>query len=248
MNRIIDFFRENVEKNPDKTALIFEDQKITYKELGGLVDSLSSSLTNLKQGSVVSIFLENSIDFVVSYLGILNAGMIAHLIPNNLTEQKIEKQLKNAQSKFIISSEVLIKKLENIQYQCEKITFAELNIQKDSSLQQNNSYNDIAYLIFTSGTTAEPKGVSITQSNTVFTTNNIINILKYNKSDIHILPLPLSHSFGLGCLHASLFVGSTLIILKNATNIMDILAKIKKYNASTYYALSIGILADRIKY
>ena len=71
MKTIIDFFRQNVENFPDKIALIFEDRKLSYKELGGLVDSFSDSLTELEKKSVVSLFLDNSIDFVISYLGIL---------------------------------------------------------------------------------------------------------------------------------------------------------------------------------
>ena len=102
-------------------------------------------------------------------------------------------------------------------------------------------HNESAYLIFTSGTTAEPKGVIITQSNTIFSTKNIVDVLKYNEFDVNILPLPLSHSFGLGCLHASLFVGSTLVLIKNATNTLNILKKIEQYNATTFAAVPLTL-------
>ena len=59
-------------------------------------------------------------------------------------------------------------------------------------------------MIYTSGTTSKAKGVPITHQNSIFTTNNIVNILNYNNLDVDVLPLPLSHSFGLGCLHTSL--------------------------------------------
>ncbi len=241
MNKIIDFFFKIVDNYPDKLALIYENEKLTYKELGDRVNALSNSLIELKPGSVVSLFLENSIDFVISYLGILNAGMIAHLVPTNITNEKIKQQLEIANSKFVISSKFSIHKLQNMSHQCKIVPFTELNLQTNNSLKTNNVYNDIAYLIFTSGTTAEPKGVSITHTNTIFTTNNIINVLKYTESDIHILPLPLSHSFGLGCLHASLFIGSTLVLLKNATNTLDILNKIQIHNATTLAAVPLTL-------
>ena len=241
MKTIIDFFRQNVENFPDKIALIFEDRKLSYKELGGLVDSFSDSLTELEKKSVVSLFLDNSIDFVISYLGILNAGMIVHLIPTNLTIQKIQQQLEISNSNLLITSNHLMNKIKDIKYECRKKSFSELNIKKNDFLKSNNFYNEIAYLIFTSGTTGIPKGVSITQCNTIFTTKNIINVLKYDESDVNILPLPLTHSFGLGCLHTSLFLGSTLIILKNATNTHNILEQVIKHNATTLAAVPLTL-------
>jgi long-chain acyl-CoA synthetase len=241
MNTIIDFFRESVENFPDKIAVIFEDRELSYKQLDNLINLLSDSLIHLEKGSIVSIYLENSIDFVVSYLGILNAGMIAHLIPTNLIKEKIQKQLELSQSKLIISSKSFIDKINSISYDCEKIVFVESNYHKNQQNKLMKINNENAYLIFTSGTTAEPKGVMITQSNTIFTTKNIVNVLKYNKSDVNVLPLPLSHSFGLGCLHASLFVGSTLVLIKNATNTMKILEEIKKCNATTFAAVPLTL-------
>ena len=241
MNTIIDFFRNSVKNFPDKIAVIFEESEISYKQLDNLVNSLSNSLTHLEKASIVSIYLENSTDFVVSYLAILDAGMIAHLIPTNLRKEKIQKQLEISQSKLVITSKSMINKINSISYNCEKIIFVESNYNETHPNEAIKIHNENVYLIFTSGTTAEPKGVIITQSNTIFTTKNIVNVLKYTESDVNVLPLPLSHSFGLGCLHASLFVGSTLVLIKNATNTMNILKEIKQYNATTFAAVPLTL-------
>ena len=73
MNKIIDYFRRNVENYPDKNAIIFGGQSITYRKLGELVDSFSENLINLKNGSTISMFNENTIDFVISYLAAIIA-------------------------------------------------------------------------------------------------------------------------------------------------------------------------------
>ena len=91
-------------------------------------------------------------------------------------------------------------------------------------------------MIYTSGTTSSPKGVPVTHSSCVFTTGNIVETLQYSKDDVNVLPLPLSHSFGLGCLHTSLFVGSTLILQKTI-DVAEILSSIKNYNATTLAAV-----------
>jgi len=241
MNTILENFKKYVKNSPEKPALIFDDEIISYKKLNELVNALSNSLLYLKKGSIVSIFLDNSIDFVISYLGILNAGMIAHLIPINLSDEKIKQQLENAIPELVISSQSLIEKIKNIPYNCKKITVIDL-INNTSTKQDDISHtNDIAYLIYTSGTTGVPKGVPITHENVEFTTSNIITKLNYTSSDVNLLPLPLSHSFGLGCLHASLSVGSTLILLKNATNTLSILESIKKNNVTTLAAVPLTL-------
>jgi long-chain acyl-CoA synthetase len=88
-------------------------------------------------------------------------------------------------------------------------------------------------LIYTSGTTSEPKGVPISQEMIEFTTKNIVKVLGYSKNDIDLTPLPLYHSFGLGCLHTSIYVGSTFVLLKNSNNLKNVLNSLKKYNATT---------------
>jgi long-chain acyl-CoA synthetase len=75
-----------------------------------------------------------------------------------------------------------------------------------------------------------------------FTTKNIINILGYSSSDIDILPLPLYHSFGLGCVYTSLTVGSTIILHKDASNLENLLNSIKKYNATTFAAIPVTLI------
>ena len=183
MNTILENFKKYVKNSPEKPALIFDDEIISYKKLNELVNALSNSLLYLKKGSIVSIFLDNSIDFVISYLGILNAGMIAHLIPINLSDEKIKQQLENAIPELIISSQSLIEKIKNIPYNCKKITAIDL-INNTSTKQDDISHtNDIAYLIYTSGTTGVPKGVPITHENVEFTTSNIITKLNYTSSD-----------------------------------------------------------------
>ena len=241
MNTIVDYFKNNVRDSPKKTALIYDKQILSYEQLNKLVSSTSASISNLEKKSVVSIFIENSSDFIISYLGVLNAGLIAHLIPTYLSNQKIKQQLDNANPSLIISSNSLIDKINDIQYKCKKVVVTELTSNKFMETFHNSAVEDIACLIYTSGTTANPKGVSITHSNYVFTTNNIIKILNYNKSDINILPLPLSHSFGLGCLHASLFVGATLVVLENAMDTMLILESIKKNSATTLAAIPLTL-------
>jgi long-chain acyl-CoA synthetase len=234
---VIDFLKNSVNNYPEKIALIFESDSFTFEELWKLVEISSISISSLNTKNVISLMSENSASFVISYLGIINSGKIPHLIPPEISETNLLAQITSSDSSTIICSKNIYHKI--LKYNSIKIPifqFDKILKNIDNSTIDSKS-NDMAYLIYTSGTTSIPKGVGITHFMVDFTTNNIIKILKYTNSDIDVLPLPLHHSFGLGCLHTSLCVGSTLILLKNTNDLQNILDTIKKFNATTLAAI-----------
>ncbi len=236
MTLITDFLENSSRKHPQKNALIFKDSTFTYSELLELVKNKSSFFNKFPKNSVISLLLDNSPEFIISYLGVLKSACIAHIIPPNISENNLHEQIVSTSPESIIFSNELSSKLSIIDNsKIEQIEYSDIKSSSDDKRQGNTS--DYAYLIYTSGTTSKAKGVPITHQNSIFTTNNIVNTLNYNNSDIDILPLPLSHSFGLGCLHTSLCVGSTLVLHKNMTNVSEIFESINKYDATTFAAV-----------
>ncbi|MEM2160919.1 MAG: class I adenylate-forming enzyme family protein [Candidatus Nitrosotenuis sp.] len=233
---VISFLKYRLEKSPSKTAIVDGERSLTFRELYDEVVKFSSSLGFVNK-DVISLISENSISFIVSYLGIINSGKIAHLISPEISATSLITQLRSADPGIIIGSRAIKDNL--LKNTSIKTQFFEFNEILSSSNQQQDNFktNDFAYLIYTSGTTSEPKGVAITHSMMEFTTKNIVRVLGHTNSDIDVLPLPLYHSFGLGCFHTSLYVGSTLVLLKNANSLENILESIKKYKATTLAAI-----------
>ena len=172
MNSIIDYFEKTVKSYPKKTALIYKDLTFTYQELHDIIMSKSMALNYLEKKSVVGIFMGNSSDFIISYLAVMKAGLIPHLIPLNLPTGKISDQIKNSKASLVIYSDETSKIINHLN--CDKVNISELSSNKIINQDHVLKLNDIAYLIYTSGTTSSPKGVGITHSNSIFTTNNII--------------------------------------------------------------------------
>jgi len=235
MNTVADFLNNSYRMHPDKIAIIDNDSKLTYSELHEEVNNFSSFLNKFPKNSVVSLLLDNTHEFVISYLGTINSGCIAHLIPAGISQKNLIDQISSAKPKLVLASENHFSKIAEIESEnIEKLRF--LEVKKTSYQDRKPQPSDYAYLIYTSGTTSSPKGVPVTHSNCVFTTANIVRTLQYSQDDIDVLPLSLSHSFGLGCLHTSFYVGGTLIIHKTI-EIPQILDSIKNYNASTLAAI-----------
>ena len=235
MNTVSDFLNNSYNIHPDKIAIIDNNSKLTYSELHQKVNDFSSFLNKFPKNSVISLLFDNTHEFVISYLGTINSGCIAHLIPIGISQKNLTEQISSAKPKLVLSSENHFSKIAKIESEdIEKLRFSE--VKKTSYQDRKPQPSDYAYLIYTSGTTSSPKGVPVTHSNCVFTTTNIVRTLQYSQNDIDVLPLPLSHSFGLGCLHTSFYVSGTLIIHKTI-EIPQILDSIKNYNASTLAAV-----------
>ena len=236
MNSIPEFLKKSVECNPKKTAIITQDQKYSYEEIDQMSSSVAQNLSIYPKNSVVSMMLENSIEFITTYLGILKSTNIAHIISPNISKINLNDQIISAKPKCIISSKQYLIKLDESKMDLDKLDVTKISLEKSFDKKKIN-INDFAYLIYTSGTTGKPKGIAITHANVLFSTKNIVDKLEYKKTDREILPLSLSHSFGLGCLHTGLYIGSTIILHKNSTNIENILNSISEEQATTLAAV-----------
>ena len=96
------------------------------------------------------------------------------------------------------------------------------------------SQNDIADIVFTTGTTGVAKGVCLSHFNIFSSANNINGFIGNGSEEIEILALPLCHSFGLGRLRCTLLKGATLVVLPSFANVKAFFAAIEKYHATGF--------------
>ena len=102
---IIDSLRNNAEKYPSKIGFIDEETKITFQEMLNCVEEFSSSELFKNKNKTVGLILENSIQDIIAYLGIINSGKIVHIIPPNITKKNFINQINSSNPNFIVCSE-----------------------------------------------------------------------------------------------------------------------------------------------
>ena len=167
---IVDLFEEQVLKTPDNIAVIFEDEKLTYKELNEKANSLAFYLRyekNLSRNDFVGIMVNRSLEMIISILAVLKSGAAYIPIDPTYPKDRIDYMLKNSNAKILLTQDSL---QYNINFGNKLlIDLANSNIYRfnASNLEHINQADDTSYVIFTSGSTGNPKGVMIKHQNLI---------------------------------------------------------------------------------
>ena len=165
---ITELFEEQVEKTPNDVAVVFEDNKLTYKEVNEKVNQLARYLReekNIKPNDIVGVMLPRSIELISTLIGVLKSGACYIPIDPTYPEKRIEYMLENSDAKFLLTNEELFQKLNFENRICIDYNNDEIYSKLNTNFLNTNNPQDLAYIIYTSGSTGNPKGVKITNQN-----------------------------------------------------------------------------------
>ena len=167
---IADLFEEQAAKTPEAIGVVFEEEKLTYKELNGRANQLAHYLKSkgIKEETLVPICIERSLNMIVGILGILKAGGSYVPIDPEYPEERISYMLEDTGALIVVSSKESKIKLQTSQG-VEVIEldtdWSGIKTQSTKNLQNDIQLRHLAYVIYTSGSTGKPKGVMIEHGN-----------------------------------------------------------------------------------
>ncbi|MBN1050268.1 non-ribosomal peptide synthetase [Clostridium botulinum] len=160
-------FEIQVEKTPEKIALVFNNIELTYKELNERANIFARVLRKegVSKESIVGIIIGRSPEMIISILAILKAGAGYLPIDPNYPIERINYMLKDSKAKLVITEGKYIEKINNL---CKIIDICKETWNGNcENLNRVNDENNLAYLIYTSGSTGTPKGVMIEHKNVI---------------------------------------------------------------------------------
>lgn len=225
---------------PNKTALIYEDNPITYKELNDNVNRIAHCLQDmgLKRGDRIAVMLLNCPEFLEVYFAAAKLGAIFVPLNFRLVGPEVEYQLNQSGSSVFVFHDAFAGMVDSLR--------SKINVEKDkfifvksrqieapgcpewavdyaeilgkSSAEEPKpdtpvDMDDILAIIYTSGVTGAPKGASVSHLQTYFKNIQIANYFDMVSDDIFLAQLPLFHSGGL-------FVVTTPVLWKGATMLL----------------------------
>lgn len=205
---------DQVQNTPDKVALISGDTEITYSQLWDYCLCAAEKLKqdyHLKKGDRVILSAAGNIEFVYAYFGVHIAGGICVPIDPDTNQTRFEYIEKSTTPVCVMGL------LHNVQK--ETIPFTDVVNGTSKASYVTPEQSQVADILFTTGTTGAPKGVALSYNNLSAAARNINAFIGNTSSDVELLALPVSHSFGLGRLRCSLSKGATVVMLGTFANV-----------------------------
>lgn len=204
----------------DHTAIVFEDQQISYRTLYEHAVAVSRLLLQkgVKPGERVLLLLENSPEFYIGYFGITQVGAVVAPLNVFLKERELAHIITDAQPVLMITSKEFLPLLQSAGVPLPEIVTDIHQLPRQNigdfepiSLQPD----DMAALLYTSGTTGLPKGVMLSSANIMINVLQGITRFELTHHDRIFAVLPLFHSFAQNtCVWSPMLIGCTVILVR----------------------------------
>jgi amino acid adenylation domain-containing protein len=162
---ITQLFEMQVERTPKATAIRFEEQELTYREVNERANRLAHSLRERGIGpeQLVGLYVERSIEMVVGLLGILKAGGAYLPLDTNYPPERLRYMIADAGVKVLLAQKDLPQELAESEVEVVRLDQASEALARQSGENPATEIRgtNLAYVIYTSGSTGTPKGVMI---------------------------------------------------------------------------------------
>ena len=213
--RLHELIEAQVQRTPDAVAVVFEDQRLTYREVNRRANQLAHRLRKLGVGpdAIVGIFAERSLEMIIGLVATLKAGGAYLPLDPNYPAERLAFILGDAQPAVVLVQSRLRSLLPQ---QVAKAVILEDDFAAESDANPVDITNpeNLAYVIYTSGSTGRPKGVMNTH-------RGICNWLLWLRETCQLTPddrmlhkTPFTFDASLGEIFLSLVAGSQLVVAR----------------------------------
>ena len=228
-----DRLREVAREVGDKPALLMGDRSVTFREIDQLSDQLAAALAKrgVRPGDRVTIFMPNSIEFVIAFYGTLKIGGVVNPINAQSKEREVRFQVDDAGATAVLYHAALAPVVDAVRSELKGVrAFAVTGDAAPSGVERLNDLlmadgpdvsvsahvgmNDLAALPYTSGTTGFPKGVMLTHANLTANQQQFFAAVPVRRDDVFLNVLPYFHIYALNLLMTgAISLGATQVIM-----------------------------------
>jgi amino acid adenylation domain-containing protein len=241
MMQLESFLEHSARQWPTKTALVCGKERLSYATLEALANRLAHALVTegIQRGDRVAIHLDNAVENVLAIFAVLKAGAVFMPVNPTTKPEKLTYLLNNSRASAVILSPRKLASLEPhwalMPHLCTVIVTegdatpvsdpGKRCVSLDELLGSQPSQDtppvnraidlDLAALIYTSGSSGNPKGVMLTHRNIVSAIASIATYLEHTPEDVVLSVLPLSYGYGLCQVLTTFKTGGTVVLEKS---------------------------------
>ncbi|WP_240037057.1 amino acid adenylation domain-containing protein [Paenibacillus amylolyticus] len=212
---------EQVQRVPEATAVVFENQQLSYAELNERANRLARTLRSVGvlPNQLVGLMIRRSLETVVGILAVLKAGGAYVPIDPEYPEERIRYILEDSNAQLLLTQREL---MHQVPFKGTVLALDDENSYSNdgANLEPSSGPNDLAYVIYTSGTTGKPKGVMLEHRGLVSLKLMFADRLRITERDRIVQFASLSFDASCWEMFKALYFGATLYI-PTAETILD---------------------------
>ncbi|MDP9360621.1 MAG: amino acid adenylation domain-containing protein [Acidobacteriota bacterium] len=195
---IADLFEEQAAATPDAVALIWREERWTYRELNRRANRLAHHLQSIGVGpeTLVGISVPRSVDAIVATLGVVKAGGAYVPLDPSYPRPRLDLVIRDARLSIVLTPETLVEAPESLSPENPK---------------RATTAENLAYVIYTSGSTGVPKGTCIAHRSVIRLVRNT-NFAKMDADEVFLQVAPLAFDASTFEVWGSLLNGGTLVV------------------------------------
>lgn len=214
------FLKQRANVTPNRIAIEIDEVQMTFQSLHQEVEILARKIAseNIQRGDIVAVFMNNSLEMIQVIHALKYVGAVTLLLNTRLSIPEIEWQLSDTTPTLLITDD----KIE-LAYRQKTINEIKGNIELDYDCQQYFEEQDTDTIMYTSGTTGNPKGVMLTYGNHYHSAIGSVLNLGLHGDDCWLACLPFFHVSGYSTLMKNVIYGMRIVVLNNpsAEKIID---------------------------
>ena len=234
--RTSDFIHASAVRTPDAEALVFQDRRLSYAELAREVETWSQALLALDigAGERVAVYLEKRVEAVAAMYGASDAGAVFVPVNPLLKAEQVAYILADCSVRILVTSAERLVSLAPALAGCDSlhtviatgqpgdlalpagvklVTVAALPSPAPPRPRHRRIDSDVAAILYTSGSTGQPKGVVLSNRNLVAGARSVAAYLHNREEDRILSVLPLSFDYGLSQLSTAFLVGACVVLI-----------------------------------
>lgn len=229
------------QQTPDSLCIADENFAYTYREIWQKVEMYAEALKKRDVHKEDKIVVECTQDakYMILCLACQRIGAVFVPVENKMILERVAQIAEDVDAKLFFTENIKT----GLKQECN---IAVLEQETVETVEQKIAYptgDDIAEILFTTGTTGKSKGIILSNENNIAIAENIISGIKKERNCVELIFFPLSHSHGIRSCYANLLNGSASVIVKNIMNLKWIFYAMTKYKVT---ALDLSPNAARI--
>lgn len=238
---VYEALKASVDRYPDKVAIVFENRRMTYRELSEQIDNAARFLQTrgIGKGDTFAAFSQNRPEQLYCYYAAAMLGAVFVPVNPNLTQAEVEYTFEHSGAKLLFHDDVVAELATQAVAPADLIPMSVLdeNLPDTPIAPANVECGDDLLIIYTSGSTGTPKAIVLDHAAQINAPASLARMWGVTDKDVTLVALPIGYLYGLSTAAAAgLQAGGTVVILRRF-HPRDVLEALIEHKATVFHGV-----------